>query len=80
MIAASVDAWLFLITDDPKAGIGVPFMLGLGWMATGFFAGIFWLVSLTSGEWSSRGWYFAWVGLLLGLSGPAHLAVLLLLT
>jgi hypothetical protein len=80
VIAALILAWAFLVATDPKEGVTAGVLLILGWVATGPFAIISWLVAVTSGERRRRGWWLAWIGLLMGLSGPAHLAMLLLLT
>ncbi|HET6574264.1 MAG TPA: hypothetical protein VFG68_11710 [Fimbriiglobus sp.] len=49
-----------------------------GWFLFGLPACIFWLLAYRSGEASREGGYTAWIGLLLAMSGPAHLLLFLL--
>ena len=44
-----------------------------GWALFGLPACCFWLFAFRSGETSREGGYTAWIGLLLAMSGPAHL-------
>ena len=70
-------AWMLLLTGDGYHDPGIARSLLLDtWWPTGFMAFVLWLLSVRSGESSASGWYFAWVGLLMSLSGLAQLIFL----
>ena len=79
LIAGSIYAWSYLTVTDLTGAMIVGYLLVLGWLITGPFAIVFWLGSVVGGENRRRGWWLAWTGLLLALSGPVQFVILSLL-